>query len=377
MTDSSLLLGRLPAGWENCQFGDLCNCVKDAYTPAKGGKTPYVGLEHFSHGFPTLVGCGAESQVKSSKAAFKVGDVLFGKLNPDLRKAVQADFNGVCSTDILVFRAEKKCDSEFLKYLVHSDGFMDHAESTASGIGRPRTSWTFLKMFRLSLPPLSEQKKIARALSTVQRAIEAQEQIIQTASELFRVTLHQLMNAQIKRGPRLWGKCFISDSFVKTKIGRQHKIPAKNIAATGQYPVIDQGQNFIAGYCDDADKSIDFDLPLVIFGDHTRRFKYVDFPFVLGADGTKVLVPKKELYDPLFYYYALLSLDIPNRGYNRHFLSIKGREIPLPPIGEQKKIAKMLAIVDKKLENARSKKARLHELFRALLHNLMRAKLRV
>jgi len=62
------------------------------------------------------------------------------------------------------------------------------------------------------------------------------------------------------------------------------------------YPVVDQGQDFIAGYCNDEEKVIDFDLPMVIFGDHTLCFKYIDFPFVLGADGTKVLVPNKELY---------------------------------------------------------------------------------
>lgn len=129
-----------------------------------------------------------------------------------------------------------------------------------------------------------------------------------------------------------WQTCAVPNSFVKNRVGRQNQIPAKDIAEVGRFPVVDQGQKFIAGYCDDENRVIDFDLPLIIFGDHTRCIKYVDFPFVLGADGTKVLLPNKNLYDPRFYYFALLALEIPSRGYNRHFTILNERSLPLPPL---------------------------------------------
>jgi len=147
-----------------------------------------------------------------------------------------------------------------------------------------------------------------------------------------------------------WLTCDVADSFIPTRVKRQHQIPAKDIAAEGPHPVIDQGQSFISGYCDEADKLIDFDLPLIIFGDHTRCFKLVDFPFVLGADGTKVLSPRRDLYDPRFYFYALLSLNLPSRGYNRHFKLLKEQKIPLPPLQEQKQIAHILTIVQRSIE---------------------------
>lgn len=108
-----------------------------------------------------------------------------------------------------------------------------------------------------------------------------------------------------------WQTCALPDSFVKNKISRRNQIPAKDIAEVGRFPVVDQGQKFVAGYCDDESRVIDFELPLIIFGDHTRCLKYVDFPFVLGADGTKVLLPNRNLYDPKFYYFALLALRSP------------------------------------------------------------------
>lgn len=174
-----------------------------------------------------------------------------------------------------------------------------------------------------------------------------------------------------------WQTCPVPDSFVKSKVGRQHQIPAKDIAEIGRFPVIDQGQEFVAGYCDDESKVIDFNLPLVIFGDHTRCFKYVDFPFVLGADGTKVLLPNKKFYDPKFYYFAMLSLELPSRGYNRHFKSLKERSLPLPPLSEQKKIAHVLSTVQRAIEaqeriiqtTAELKKSLMHKLFTKGLRN--------
>jgi type I restriction enzyme S subunit len=173
-----------------------------------------------------------------------------------------------------------------------------------------------------------------------------------------------------------WQTCAVPDSFVKNKVGRQNQIPAKEIAEVGRFPVVDQGQQFVAGYCDEESKVIDFDLPLIIFGDHTRCFKYVDFPFVLGADGTKVLIPNKKLYDPRFYYFALLALEIPSRGYNRHFTILSERTLPLPPLPEQKKIAHILSTVQRAIEAQERIIQTTTELKKALMHKLFTEGLR-
>lgn len=173
-----------------------------------------------------------------------------------------------------------------------------------------------------------------------------------------------------------WQTCAVPDSFVKNKVGRKNQIPAKEIVEVGRFPVIDQGQKFVAGYCDDESKIIDFDLPLIIFGDHTRCFKYVDFPFALGADGTKVLLPNKKLYDPRFYYFALLALKIPSRGYNRHFTILSERSLPLPPLPEQKKIAHILSTVQRAIEAQERIIQTTTELKKALMHKLFTEGLR-
>ena len=173
-----------------------------------------------------------------------------------------------------------------------------------------------------------------------------------------------------------WPTCEVADSFTPTRINRQHQILAKDIAVAGAYPVIDQGQSFISGYCDEVDKLIDFDLPLIVFGDHTRCFKFIDFPFVLGADGTKVLRPRQDLFDPKFYYYGLLSLNLPSRGYNRHFKLLKEQKIPLPPLQEQKQIAHILTIVKRAIEAQERIIQTTTELKKALMQKLFSEGLR-
>jgi type I restriction enzyme S subunit len=116
---------------------------------------------------------------------------------------------------------------------------------------------------------------------------------------------------------------------------------ARDYQPKGRFPVIDQGQKDIAGWSDDESLVIESGFPYVVFGDHSRTFKYVDQPFVLGADGTQLLKPAAE-YNARFFYYACLQLDLPSRGYNRHFTFLKEKALPLPPKQEQEKIAAVL-----------------------------------
>src|SRR4030065_2499036 len=147
-----------------------------------------------------------------------------------------------------------------------------------------------------------------------------------------------------------WPSIEFPEAVRKTKVGRENQVLSADIQPFGRFPVVDQGQAFIAGYSELEERVIRDDLPMVIFGDHTRCVKYVDCPFILGADATKVRKPKEDLFDPKFFYYALLSLDIPNRGYNRHFTVLKEKTVPRPDKDEQRKIAGVLGVVQRSIE---------------------------
>lgn len=120
------------------------------------------------------------------------------------------------------------------------------------------------------------------------------------------------------------------------------KIQKKDYLPTGPYPIIDQGQEWCAGYTDREDGLFQ-DVPAYIFGDHTRIIKYTDEPFYLGADGVKLLKLREGIQaNPRFFYYALKSQRIPDTGYNRHFKWLKESLYHVPTLNEQTHIADTL-----------------------------------
>ena len=131
------------------------------------------------------------------------------------------------------------------------------------------------------------------------------------------------------------------DEAVEDASGGNIKTKQNDYAEAGEFPIVDQGKALIAGYTDDEAALCKAQLPVVIFGDHTRCLKFVDFPFGMGADGVKVLKPKAGL-DAKFLYHYLRQIKLPDGGYDRHFKYLKRETVPLPPLEEQRRIAAIL-----------------------------------
>ena len=110
----------------------------------------------------------------------------------------------------------------------------------------------------------------------------------------------------------------------------------------GEYPIIDQGKNEIAGYTNEVEGI--YKEEALVFGDHTRIIKYIDFPIFLGADGVKLLKLKsnKEKISIKYLYYFLNTVKLPSDGYSRHFKYLKQIVIPVPELDIQMKIVKCL-----------------------------------
>lgn len=132
---------------------------------------------------------------------------------------------------------------------------------------------------------------------------------------------------------------------VKDATSEYSKLQKSEYLEQGRFPIVDQGQQKFGGYTDDESVVSLGGCPAVVFGDHTRIFKFIDEPFCLGADGAKVLEPKVEL-DKKFLFYYLSSLNIESAGYSRHFKFLKENVVPVPPLPEQKRIATILDKAD-------------------------------
>ncbi len=135
---------------------------------------------------------------------------------------------------------------------------------------------------------------------------------------------------------------------------KYEKLKGLEIKPTGQIPVIDQGERFICGYTDDPANEYPGPLPVVIFGDHTRRFKFVNFKFSVGADGTQLLHPCEALM-PKFFYYYLCSLNLESQGYSRHYKFLKTTSVPIPTLEEQRRIVTKLENLLDKVDACRTR----------------------
>ena len=147
-----------------------------------------------------------------------------------------------------------------------------------------------------------------------------------------------------------------------TKLGT--KIPTSEYLENGKYPIIDQGQNDIAGYYD-SDDGLFEDVPTIVFGDHTRIVKYIDKPCFLGADGVKLLCPVSKDTNCKYLFYQLAHADIPNTGYNRHFKWIKALNFKIPSSDEQNHVVEVLDKVTELISLRKQQLARLDELVKA------------
>jgi type I restriction enzyme S subunit len=179
--------------------------------------------------------------------------------------------------------------------------------------------------------------------------------------------------------PDSWIEMNVSDIIQKISTNRK-KIKQKKYLKNGSLPIIDQGSNYIGGYTNNFSKKIDCELPVIVFGDHTKAIKFVNFNFAPGADGVKVIKPISSYNPKLFgFFLKVLISKIPDKGYARHFQYIEKTRIPLPPLPEQNqivaKIEELFIELDNGIENLKKAREQLKTYRQAVLKYAFEGKL--
>lgn len=239
------------------------------------------------------------------------------------------------------FRNFNNLDSKYLFYWLQSPHGNAQLKRATIGSSQPAYTIVLLKEMEISLPPLPTQRKIAAILSAYDDLIENNVRRIKILEEMaqnlyrewfvkFRFPGHKkakFVDSPLGRIPEGWELIKVTDILKKVKRGT--KIQQKDYAAEGLIPIIDQGKEFLGGYTNNTESLIS-DFPLIVFGDHTRILKYIDFPFACGADGTQLLKSNNERMPMTLFYYALSSIDLSNFAYARHFKFLKEEILVLP-----------------------------------------------
>ena len=311
---------------------------------------------------------------------FRNGDTLLAKITPCLENGktafvncLQEDEIGFGSTEFIVLRAKENIDERFLYYLSISPEFRKQAISLMEGTsGRKRVNENALKISDFLIPDLEEQRKIANILSAIDDKIQINHQINQELEAMAK-TLYDywfvqfdfpdqngklykssggkmVYHPELKREiPEGWGVESVGN--LLDKVTKAEKIENNSIEFIGEIPVIDQSQKYIAGFTNNENGLIQPQNGHVIFGDHTRVVKYINFDYARGADGTQVLISKNENISNVLLYHMIEDFDLSNYGYARHFKFLKEKIVIVPNKEVSSKFETQANVIYEKIKN--------------------------
>lgn len=186
--------------WKEYMLVEITEPIKETYTPNGMDNLNYIGMEHIEQETLRLTEIGSSNDVTSTKFLFKANDVLFGKLRVYFRKVAKPKFNGICSTDIWVFRAKEDFDQNFLFYFLANWDFINTADGGEGGTRMPRADWNFLSTTKWNVPLLPEQKAIAGVLSSLDDKIDLLHRQNKTLEAMAETIFRQWFVEEAKEG---------------------------------------------------------------------------------------------------------------------------------------------------------------------------------
>jgi type I restriction enzyme S subunit len=368
-------------GWETKKLGDVCAFLNRGVSPKyveKGGIAVLNQRCVRDHCVSFEVGRRHDVKAKrvSDERLLQAGDVLVNstgtgtlgrvaqlRANPSEPTTVDSHVTIVRPTPGLFFQ-------EFFGYMLRD--IEDQLKESGEGCGgqtelnRSVLADKFVVRFPQSLP---EQRRIVgildEAFAGLATAKVNAEKNLHNARALFESHLQSVFSQRGKG----WVEKRFEDCVEEVKYTQ--KIQRKDFLSEGKFPIVSQEADFTNGYWNNAADVFKVTKPIVIFGDHTQVLKYIDFDFVLGADGVKLLPPKPFL-NPKFFFYALRAAPLKSLGYARHYRLLKELQIGYPDTNTQVAIARMLDALSEETTRLaaiyQQKLAALEALKKSLLH---------
>ena len=267
---------------------------------------------------------------------------------------------------------------KYLFYVLSSTYFVNFLKQLTAGSTIIHLYQKDFVKFNFLLPPLPEQQAIAEALSDVDAVVSSLTKLINKKKNIKQGAMQELLTGK-KRLDGFsgeWEVVEFKDIFIKHQT-KNYQINSVDYMEVGSHPVIDQGKKKIVAYSERKDKL--FSCPtegIIVFGDHTRELKFINFDFVIGADGTQVISTKND-NNVQYYYYSLMEKEIPNTGYNRHYKYLLEMKFYRPKLEEQTAIASILSDMDAEIEALEQKLNKYKAIKQGMMHELLNGRIRL
>lgn len=300
---------------------------------------------------------------------------------------VSKKFDGVNLTENAVRLTEFSKDvcPEFLAYILKSPERKEYMEQVAGGSAQPKLGIYKIEAIKVDLPDVQIQHKIADILSAYDNLIENNQKQIklleEAAQRLYKEWFVDLRfpgheNTKIVDGvPEGWIKEEIGK--IIKKVHRTKQIVASEYKDEGSIPIVDQSRAFVAGYTNDLEARVDFGIPIIVFGDHTRIVKLIQFPFAKGADGTQLIISDCLEMPQRLLYCSIMNVDLSNYHYARHFKYLKEEKIMIPTVEVANEFENNVTGIFSKIQNCRDEIIRCQKTRDLLLPKLMSGEVEV
>ena len=363
----------LPDGWQEVRFGDVVRVRKEKTNPATNGSVPCIELENIEKGTGRIITYSSSLNKKSVKTLFFSGDILYGKLRPNLKKYAFPQFDGMCTSEILAFKVNTDIYfSKFIFYLVQSNNFTKIACQT-TGTKMPRAEWSLLRKTFFTVPTLPEQKAIASLVETWDTAIEKTEALIEVKEKQFKWLLKTLISDQ--QGNPEWRKVKLGDV---ADLYQPFTISKKEMLKKGQYKVF--GANGVIGFYDKYNHE-EAEIAVVCRG-ATCGIVNITEPKSWITGNAMVVKPNKEYINKLYLYYLLsgTSLKICISGAAQPQITRKDLFpflISIPALSQQMKIVAVLEIIQKEIDILKRSTIKYRTQKRGLMQKLLKGEWRL
>lgn len=257
--------------------------------------------------------------------------------------------NIVIGGDILVIRPNPELDGTFLSFVIKNSKKQVLSLVTGSTVFHLYAK--DMAKFKFYIPEnKEEQKQVAKVLLKADETIKCLEKLVDKKKLILKGVMYNLLTGKnrLQGFNEIWNEKKFNELFVKINT-KKNQIPTSQYLKAGYIPVIDQGKSFISGYSNQENKIIKANNQgLIVYGDHTCNVKFINFNFIVGADGTQVLKATEE-NDPLFMKYMIEMFGPLPTGYNRHYSILKKIIFKVPKKDEQIKISSYINQLEKNI----------------------------
>lgn len=378
-------VGEIPEDWDYVRLTSVAQ-LESGHTPSRrhseywNGDIPWVSLHDTDfldvrEIHTTTQTVTAEGIANSSARLLPKGTVVFSR-TATVGKATCLGREMATSQDFANYICGPRVFNHYLVYLFR--WMSPEWKKLMAGSIHNTVYMPAFKALKVRLPSHKEQQAIAEALSDTDALIESLEQLLAKKRHIRQGAMQELLTGQ-KRLPGFAGEWEVRpfDGVLRRINGKAHQIQTIEYQLVGRYPVVDQGKEQVIAFSDQHDKR--FQCPAhgaIVFGDHTCIAKYVDFDFLIGADGTQVLLAIEEQC-ARFLAFQLEVDGIKPTGYNRHFRMLKDREFLVPTLPEQTAIATILSDMDAEIAALEAKLAKARRLKLGMMSELLTGRIRL